>query len=123
MDRYWKGPAKVVLKDRKSLHCVMSGNPLIINSDDVLLNKPNDQEIEVENLISLPTNQQPPLTTTPEQSLQQEPEVVETANASVPQIYDAQKESELVLQGGTEATSQVSQSDNNQQPANSDIFI
>ena len=47
---------------------------------------------------------------------------MDTVNASVPQIYDAQKESELVLQGGTEATSQVSQSDNNQQLANSDIL-
>ena len=37
--------------------------------------------------------------------------------ASVSQTYDAQKDSELALQGGTEATSQVSQS--NKQPPNS----
>ena len=39
-ERYWKGPAKVLLKDGKSLHCILEGNSLIINSDDVLLNKP-----------------------------------------------------------------------------------
>ena len=120
LDRYWKGPAKVVLKDSKSLHCVMRGNPLIINSDDILLNKPNAQEIELEDLISLPASQQPPVTTISEQPLQPEPEVeitqpdltldvppsVDISNASVPQIYDAQRESGLVLQEGNEATSQ-----------------
>ena len=120
LDRYWKGPAKVVLKDSKSLHCVMRGNPLIINSDDILLNKPNAQELELEDLISLPASQQPPVTTISEQPLQPEPEAeitqpdlaldvppsVDTSNASVPQIYDTQRESGLVLQEGTEATSQ-----------------
>ena len=115
----------------------MRRKPLIINSDDVLLNKPGIlPEIEEENLTFLTTNQQPPVTTTSEQLLQPEPEVettqpngardvispVDTANASVPQIYDAQKESELVLQGGTEATPQVSPSVNNKQLANPDIL-
>ena len=77
-DRYWKGPARVVLKDNKSLHCVMRGNPLIINSDDVLLNKPNAQEIELEDLISLPASQQPPVTSSPEQPLQQEGETTQS---------------------------------------------
>ena len=45
---------------------------------------------------------------------------MDAVNASVPQTYDAQKDSELVLQGGTEATSQVSQS--YKQPTNSDLL-
>ena len=45
---------------------------------------------------------------------------MDAANASVSQTYDAQKDSEQVLQGGTEATSQVSQS--NKQSANSDLL-
>ena len=112
----------------------MRGNPLIINSDDILLNKPNAQEIELEDLISLPASQQPPVTTISEQPLQPEVEItqpnlaldvptsVDTSNASVPQIYDAQRESGLVLQEGTEATSQVSQSVSNKQLANSDTL-
>ena len=43
-----------------------------------------------------------------------------TSNTSVPQTYDAQRESGLVLQRGTEATFQVSQSVSNEQLANSD---
>ena len=115
----------------------MQGNPLIINSDDVLLNKPSIvPEFEEENFTFLPTNQQPPASTTSGQLLQPEPELeteqpngardviplVDTDNASVPKTYDAQTESELVLQKGTGKTSQVSQSDNNQQLANSDIL-
>ena len=53
----------------------MCGNPLIINSDDILLNNPNAQEIELEDLISLPASQQPPVTTISEQPLQLELEV------------------------------------------------
>ena len=45
---------------------------------------------------------------------------MDAANASVSQTYDAQKDSELVLQGGTESTSKVSQS--NKQSANSNIL-
>ena len=76
-DRYWKGPAKVVLKDNKSLHFVMRGNPLIINRDDILINKPNAQEIELEDLISLPASQQQPVTTITQQSLQPEDETTQ----------------------------------------------
>ena len=105
-DRYWKGPAKVVLKDRKSLHCIMQGNPLIINSDDVLLNKPSIvPEFEEENFTFLPTNRQPPASTTSGQLLQPEPEV-ETEQPN----------------GARVAIPLVSQSDNNQQLANSDIL-
>ena len=55
-DKYWKGPAKVVSKESESLHCTMRGNPLIINIDDIHINKPNAQEMELEDLIYLPTN-------------------------------------------------------------------
>ena len=103
-DIYWKGPAKVALKDRKSLHCIMQGNPLIINSDDVLLNKPSVAPEFEENFTFLPTKQQPPASTTSGQLLQPGPEaeteqpndardvtpLVDTVNASVPKTYDAQ---------------------------------
>ena len=69
-DKYWKGPAKVVLKENKSLHCIMRGNPLIIDTDDIHINKPNAQEMELEDLIYLPTSQQPSVTTSPGQSTQ-----------------------------------------------------
>ena len=145
-DRYWKGPAKVVLKDRKSLHCVYHGNPLIVNSDDVLLNKPETEEVELEDLISLPARQQPPTVINSRQADQSSektlnycpeteveltpPEAAAPAldqdvppsvdsTASVPQIYDAQS-FEQVLSGGAEAPSQVSQSVNTKQLANSD---
>ena len=45
---------------------------------------------------------------------------MKATTASVPQIYDAQKEPELVVQGGTEATAQVSQPI--KQSTNSDIL-
>ena len=62
-ERYWKGPAKVALKDGKSLHCIMQGNPLITNSDDVLLNKPSVAPEFEENFTFLPIKQQPPAST------------------------------------------------------------
>ena len=67
-DKYWHGPAKVVLKDRKTLHCVMHGNPLVINLDDILLHKPDTDEIQVEHLISLPEHHQPPVSQPTEQT-------------------------------------------------------
>ena len=72
-DRYWRGPTKVAMKDRKTLHCGMHGNPLVVNLDDILLHKPYTAEIEIKLLISLAEQQQPPVS----QSLQQtKPEVV-----------------------------------------------
>ena len=47
---------------------------------------------------------------------------MDTGSASVPQYYDAQKESEQVLQRGTEAIFKVSQSDHNEEIANSDTL-
>ena len=126
-ERYWKGPAKVVLKDRKSLHCILEGNSLIINSDDVLLNKPGvDPEYE-ENFTFLPSKQQPPASIISNQSSQPELEagvekpndakdvtpLADTTKASVPKNYDAHTKSGLVLQTGTEATSQVGRFDSN----------
>ena len=48
--------------------------------------------------------------------------LVNTTNASVPKDYDIQTKSGLVLQKGTEATSQVGQFDSNQQLANSALL-
>ena len=114
----------------------MQGNPLIINSDDVLLNKPSVAPEFEENFTFLPTKQQPPASTISGQLSQPGSEagmgqpndakdvtpLMDTANASVPKNYDAQTKSGLVLQRGTEATSQVGQSDSNQQLANSDFL-
>ena len=47
---------------------------------------------------------------------------LDTGNASAPQHYDTQKDSEQVLQEGTEAKIEVSQFDNNKQRANSNIL-
>ena len=133
-DKYWKGPAKVVSKESESRHCIMRGNPLIINIDDIHINKPNAQEMELEDLIYLPTNQQPCPAMPDRHGKEEEDETTEqgvawevptsmnTGSASVPQNYDTQKESEQVLQGGTEAISKVSQFDNNEQLANSDTL-
>ena len=43
-------------QDNKSLHCVMRGNPPMIDTDDILINKPNAQEIE----LYFPAGQQEP---------------------------------------------------------------
>ena len=56
-------PAKVILKESKSSHGTIRGNPLIIDIDDIHTNKPNAQEMEPEDLIYLPTSQQPSATT------------------------------------------------------------
>ena len=139
---------RAVSKESKSSHGTMKGNPLIIDSDDTHTNKPNAQERELEDLIYLPTSQQPSATTSLGQSTLKQPcpampdrhgkeeenetrglgvtwEVptsMNTGSASVPQNYDAQKESDQVLQGGTEATSKVSQSNNNERKANPDTL-
>ena len=62
-DRYWKGPAKLLMKDGKSLHCIFHGQPVTVNSDDVLLNKPEAEEFTMEQFVSLPQRSQPPTTT------------------------------------------------------------
>ena len=134
-DRYWRGPAKVVLKDRKTLHCVMHGNPLVLNLDDVLLHKPDTDEIRVEHLISLPEHHQPPVRQPPGQT---EPEVERTPPApalaqdvppsedstSVPvsHNYDGPGEPDLVLPRDTGPLSKVSQQSNIDQLANSGVF-
>ena len=96
-ERYWKGPAKVLLKDGKSLHCILEGNSLIINSDDVLLNKPGVSPEYEENFTFLPSKQQPPESIIPNQSPQPGLEkgvekatpLADTTKASVPKNYDA----------------------------------
>ena len=47
---------------------------------------------------------------------------MDTTKASVPKNYDAHAKSGLVLQAGTEATSQVGQFDSNQQLTNSTLL-
>ena len=80
-DRYWRGPAKVVLRDGKTLHCVMQGNPLCINTEDILLHKPETDELRVEHLLSLPERHQPPVTQPAEQA---DPEVERTPEVEQP---------------------------------------
>ena len=95
--------------------------------------KPNVQEMEQESLIYLSTSQQPPTTVSLGHSTQKQPcpavpdrhgkeeenktteqgvaegvpTSMDTGGTSVPQNYDAQKGSEQVLQGGTEAMSKA----------------
>ena len=54
MDRSWQGPAKLALKNGKSLHLVKSGQQFTINADDVLLNKPDMEESTAEDFVTLP---------------------------------------------------------------------
>ena len=139
-DRYWRGPAKVVLKDGKTLHCVLQGNPLCINTDDVLLHKPETEELKTDHLLALPDCHQPPASQSTEQA---EPEVeriptVEQpagpAHAVAPEVspsvdltgpvshsYD-DLPAGLVLPRGTGSQPKVSQTCDNQQPANSGVF-
>ena len=58
-DRSWQGPAKLVLRDKKSLHLVRHGSPICVNSDDVLLHKPDMAESSVEDFVRLPEKSQP----------------------------------------------------------------
>ena len=54
-DRSWQGPAKLALKDGKSLHLVKSGQQITVNSDDVLLNKPDMEESTAQDFVTLPS--------------------------------------------------------------------
>ena len=62
VDRYYVGPVKVILKDGKRLHCLRHGQNIVVNSDDVLLYKP-DSEVNLpgDDFVSLPvqTDAQP----------------------------------------------------------------
>ena len=40
VNRYWQGPIKVLAKDGKCLHCLKHGSAMVVNTDDVLLHKP-----------------------------------------------------------------------------------
>ena len=97
-ERYWKGPAKLVMIDGKNLHCIFHGQPVVLNRDDVLLNKPETEEFTTEQFISLPQQSQPP---TP-----------------VSQSYDEQQGVQ-VLPGGTGEPLQVTNSFPDISPANS----
>ena len=58
--RRFQGPAKVVLRDSKKLHCINHGQPITLNLDDVLFWKPEDMEDRIgEELVSLPAKFQP----------------------------------------------------------------
>ena len=69
-DRLWKGLAKDVLRDKKSLHCVLKRNSLSINSDGVLSNKPGDGQKHEENVIFAPLEQQPSMSNVSNRSSQ-----------------------------------------------------
>ena len=59
-DRSWQGPAKLVLRDGKRLHLVRHGQPIVVNADDVLMNKPAMEESGLEDFVRLPAKSQPP---------------------------------------------------------------
>ena len=108
-----------MLKDKKPLHCVLERNSLSINSDDVLSNKPGDDQKYGENVIFMPLEQQLAASNISNQSSQlklkaglEKPNdakdvtpLADTTKAPVPKNYDAHTKSGLVLQTGTEATS------------------
>ena len=127
-ERYWRGPAKVVLKDGKNIHCVFHGQPMILNRDDILLSKPDSEEFSMDQFVSLPAQSQPPTQTAPEASPAEalpapfpaRPDVVEP-HTPVSHLYDAQQGVQ-VLQGGTGAQCQVIISDNVNSRANSFPF-
>ena len=129
--------AKATLKKNKFSQGIREGSPLI---NDIHINKSYAQERQLEDLIYLSTSQQPSESTSFEHPIQDQPNLAmpdrqgkeeedkttepgvpwevststDTGNASVPQPYDVQKDSDQVLQGGTEAIFKVSHSDNNE---------
>ena len=42
--RYWCGPIKVLQKEGKRLYCLKHGSPVVVNVDDVLLHKPEEED-------------------------------------------------------------------------------
>ena len=85
------GPVKVILKDGKRLHCLRHGQNIVVNSDDVLLYKP-DSEVNLpgDDFVSLPvqTDAQPsqPLVTEEQESDVGQPtdgEVVEVPDNTI----------------------------------------
>ena len=60
-DRFWQGPAKLVMKDGKRLHLVRHGQPICINADDVLMNKPTLEDSKGQDFVKLPAKHQPPV--------------------------------------------------------------
>ena len=69
-DRLWKGLVKDVLKDKKSLHCVLKRNPPNINTDGVLSDKPNDEQKHEENVTLASSEQQLSVSKVSNRSLQ-----------------------------------------------------
>ena len=53
VNRYWMGPIKVLAKDGKRLHCLKHGSAVVVNSDDVLMHKPEEDVFSPEKYISL----------------------------------------------------------------------
>ena len=68
-DKHWKGPAKLTVKDGKRLHLIHHGQLVVVNSDDVLLNKPDD-DAEPEEYVSLPARHAPPAQDSDDQIVQ-----------------------------------------------------
>ena len=55
IDRKWQGPVKVVLREGKRLHCVNHGQNTVVNLDDVLLHKPdNEFNLQGEEYVTIP---------------------------------------------------------------------
>ena len=60
VNRYWNGPIKVLAKDGKRLHCLKHGSAVVVNTDDVLLHKPDEDDIDPQKFISLQAADQQP---------------------------------------------------------------
>ena len=116
-ERYWRGPAKVTNIDQKNIHCIFHGQPMILNRDDVLLSKPEEEEFTVEQFVMLPAQHQPP-PTQQEAAADQPSQVVDrddgvdgvVPETPVSQLYDAQQ-GVLVRPGGTGELCQVNTTD------------
>ena len=137
-DKHWKGPAKVVLKESKSLHCIMRGDPLIIDIDDIHINKPNAQEMKLEDLMYIPNNQQPLVRpAVPDRHGREETKETTEPSLPIPTTHDDNNKSEAKEEDltshqnqftqttveGHQTTSNQESPDNQQDPANSTLPI
>ena len=58
IDRQWQGPIKVLARDEKRLHCLNHGQSVVVNLDDVLLHKPDDEFGEIgEEYVTVPVQE------------------------------------------------------------------
>ena len=111
-ERYWRGPAKLVMRDRKNLHCIFHGQPVVVNSDDVLLNKPETEKFTVEQFISLPDQFQPPGESCPEMESEGQHQTIQAGAESQAGSVEGEDQSQTEQQGTAVQTSQTDQTHN-----------